>query len=133
MRRLHLVVPFAIGLLVTACGGIGGNAGGARAAAESFTTAVQQQDFATACDLLAPETKRELESSQEQSCDQALGQQELDEEGGVSKAEVYGRSGRAMVGTDTIFLSRFPNGWRVTAAGCRPREDLPYECELQGA
>jgi hypothetical protein len=31
-----------------------------------------------------------------------------------------------------VFLGAFPGGWRVMAVGCTPREELPYECTLQG-
>ena len=33
---------------------------------------------------------------------------------------------------DTVFLAVFPGGWRVTAAGCTPRGDRPYNCTVQG-
>jgi hypothetical protein len=33
---------------------------------------------------------------------------------------------------DTVFLSRFPTGWKVTAAGCVPRPGRPYQCAVKG-
>ena len=33
---------------------------------------------------------------------------------------------------DTVFLLRFPDGWRVSAAGCTPQGEAPYDCEVQG-
>ena len=33
---------------------------------------------------------------------------------------------------DTLFLARFDQGWRVTAAGCTPHGDLPYDCTVKG-
>jgi hypothetical protein len=33
-----------------------------------------------------------------------------------------------------VFLARFPDGWRVTAAGCvrdDPDPAVPYECEVE--
>jgi hypothetical protein len=34
---------------------------------------------------------------------------------------------------DTVFLAAFPGGWRVVAAGCRPRgEAEPYDCAVEG-
>jgi hypothetical protein len=34
---------------------------------------------------------------------------------------------------DTAFLTRMPGGWRVVAAGCRPRADDLYDCAVKGA
>ena len=35
-------------------------------------------------------------------------------------------------GHDTVFLAHFPTGWKITAAGCRPRPQRPYQCEIKG-
>ena len=34
--------------------------------------------------------------------------------------------------TDTLFLHDFPDGWRVTGAGCHPRNDQVYDCTVGG-
>jgi hypothetical protein len=48
--------------------------------------------------------------------------------------EVAGESAQVRLDGQVIFLAHFPDGWRVTAAGC-VREDpdpaVPYECEVQ--
>ena len=33
---------------------------------------------------------------------------------------------------DVVFLSMFGNRWLITAAGCQPRGDRPYDCTLKG-
>jgi hypothetical protein len=33
---------------------------------------------------------------------------------------------------DTIFLAKFPDGWKVRGAGSEPRTELPYDCEVEG-
>jgi hypothetical protein len=33
---------------------------------------------------------------------------------------------------DTVFLAEFPDGWKVVAAACTPRDRLPYDCQVEG-
>ena len=52
---------------------------------------------------------------------------------GEPEIDVYGRDAMVRWGGSTLFLARFDDGWRVTAAGCAPRgEDLPYDCAVEG-
>lgn len=53
-------------------------------------------------------------------------------DGRVRHVDVYGNQARAVLAADTLFLSRFPDGWKVTAAGCEERPDKPYQCEIKG-
>ncbi|MEU1117626.1 hypothetical protein [Streptomyces sp. NPDC005879] len=46
--------------------------------------------------------------------------------------DVFGRQARAVTDRDTLFLSSFPGGWKVTAAGCTPRPEKPYQCLIKG-
>jgi hypothetical protein len=43
---------------------------------------------------------------------------------------VAGRQAQVRLGGDTVFLARSGDGWVVTAAGCDPRPDRPYDCEV---
>jgi hypothetical protein len=43
---------------------------------------------------------------------------------------VWSNQARVRAGTDTVFLTRWGDGWRVTAAGCEPRDDGPYDCDI---
>lgn len=88
------------------------------------------------CAALAPATREELEQSAKSGCDRAIGQaveeEELPAAGAVREVDVYGGQARVVLDHDTVFLARFPTGWRVTAAGCRPRPQQPYQCEIKG-
>ncbi len=49
----------------------------------------------------------------------------------------YGREGSTRLQGaggegDTYFLSRFQQGWLVSAAGCEVRGELPYDCDVEG-
>lgn len=119
-------------LLLAGCAGQG-SAEDAPAAetAERFAQAVSA-DTATACALLAPQTRVELES-EHGPCGRSLSQSDVpDDAGKVREVKVYGKDAVAYLERDTVFLARFDDGWRVTAAGCTPNGDQPYECDVKG-
>ena len=53
--------------------------------------------------------------------------------GQVRRVEVYGKDAVVHLEKDTVFLARFDDGWRVTAAGCTPNGDRPYDCDVRGS
>jgi hypothetical protein len=119
-------------VLLTGCSGQGNaEVGNAQAAAVSFSHAVGDAT-AAACDLLAPETRKELEDS-EGPCASSLSEQLDPASGTATSAEVYGKDAIVHLPTDTVFLARFHDGWRVTAAGCtRSEVGRPYDCIVKG-
>jgi len=94
--------------------------------------AVAAHDGAGACAILAPATVSELEESAGKPCPEAILEEDLAPPGSVTRVDVYGQWAQVRLAGDTVFLGAFPGGWRVMAAGCSPREELPYECTLQG-
>lgn len=122
---------FAI-LALTGCTGQGSVEGDPAAdTAERFARAVTA-DSATACALLAPQTRVELEG-EDGPCAQSLpGREVPDDAGSVREVKVYGKDAVAYLERDTVFLARFDDGWRVTAAGCTPNGDRPYDCDVKG-
>jgi hypothetical protein len=122
------------GLCATALVGCAGSQDGAvRDVAEEFYAAVARGDGEGACALLAPSTRAELEQSSGRECAAAV-QEEVPAAGGDSGVvEVYGTMAEVRFDGDTAFFAQMPGGWRVVAAGCRPREDGPYDCAVKGA
>lgn len=120
-------------LLVGGCSGQGNaELGNAEAAASSFTTSVATAPD-RACDLLAPQTLADLEDS-EGPCATSLPEQVDGPAGPVESAQVYGKDAIVHFGSGTVFLARFADGWRVTAAGCTPSEaGRPYDCTVKGS
>ena len=53
------------------------------------------------------------------------------EVGGVIE-HPHGDAAQVRFTGDTVFLLRFPDGWRIGAAGCTSRGDAPYDCEVRG-
>jgi hypothetical protein len=133
MKPVGLIaVAVAATLAATGCGGPGGREDAASAVAVRLLDAVDRGDGAAACATLAPETLADLEKSADQPCDQAVLDEDLPAPGTVTNTNVYGQWAQVRLDDDTVFLAVFPGGWRVVAAGCQPRGDRPYDCELQG-
>ncbi len=83
------------------------------------------------CALLAPVTLQTLESDESAPCVDVIGQVPLPG-GPVEAVEVWGGQAQARLGGDTVFLTETPSGWRVTAAACEPRGEMPYDCQVEG-
>ncbi|MGI5399221.1 hypothetical protein ACQEVG_07150 [Streptomyces sp. CA-135486] len=98
-----------------------------------FERAVHAGDNTAACELLAPGTRSEGEESGQKPCAVALGEEQLPSGGAVRAVEVYGQQAMVTLERDTLFLSQFPGGWRVVAAGCRPEAGKPYQCQVKGS
>ena len=138
--RLHRggrrsVVFFALlaAALVGVSGCTGPGADEAARVAESFDQ-LASSDAAQACALLAPGTRAEVEKAAKKSCAEALGDEGLPDPSAVSGVDVFGHDAIVRFSGDTVFLARFPEGWRVTAAGCQPgpSDQKPYDCNVSG-
>ena len=93
------------------------------------------EDSATApadrCALLAPMTLETLGSDESAPCADSTSQIPL-RGGAVEAVEVWGGDAQVRLSGDTVFLTETPSGWRVTAAACEPRGELPYDCQVEG-
>lgn len=99
--------------------------------AARFLDAAAGGDTRTACSLLTPTTRDDLVVSEGAPCEQALPAERLG--GSVSHVDVW--SDQSRVDTDgggTLFLTEFDSGWLVSAAGCEPDGDAPYQCVVSG-
>jgi hypothetical protein len=127
----QVLLSLAVVVLVAAgCAPMGSaeNANASRAALEfdrSLTRPVQ------ACALLAPGTLAQLQQSFG-SCDHSLPDQHLPTATEVLGVDVYGKDAIVRLDKDVVFLARFDEGWRVTAAGCTPRQGRPFNCTIKG-
>ena len=100
--------------------------------ARSFYAAVAERDGPGACGLLAPETRSELEQSEGKACSAAVLDQHVPEAGEIRATSVYGTMAQVRYDQDTVFLARFPSGWKVMAAACSKTSSARYECEVKG-
>jgi hypothetical protein len=124
----------AVALLVSALVGCGGDVRSAavgRVAAD-FGSAVAADDGAAACALLSPATAEKLAEDAATECADAVLEADLPDAGEVRSVDVYGGQARVVLDGDTMFVAELSDGWAVVAAGCRPRGERPYDCELEG-
>jgi hypothetical protein len=101
-------------------------------AATAFAQAVSASDGALGCSLLSPEVQSQLAESAGTPCPAALLQEDLPAPSPVRQVERYGRQAFVVTATDTVFLSEFPDGWKIIGAGCQERGDKPYNCAVSG-
>ncbi|MFI9586100.1 hypothetical protein ACIHCQ_30650 [Streptomyces sp. NPDC052236] len=132
-----MLLPVALlssAALAVGCGGADDDRDtAARAAAAAFERALAAEDTTALCAALAPGTRDELEASAKAPCTRSITAEELPAGGAPRTVDVYGRQARVVLDADTLFLSRFPGGWKVVAAGCRPDgADRPYKCAVKG-
>ncbi|MEV8100298.1 hypothetical protein [Kitasatospora sp. NPDC085879] len=120
-------------VVLTGCGQVSRREDAAAAVAAGFEDAAGRSDAAAVCGTLAPGTREELEDQEKADCEQALAQVDLPAGGPVRRVDVFGQQARVVLEGDTLLLSVFPDGWKVTAAGCEPRDQRPYQCEIKGA
>lgn len=120
-------------LAATGCGAPAARQDAAAEAGAAFEAAVAGRDHVRACELLAPQTRRQLEQDEKKACPTAFASQELPQTRGLQGVQAYGRQAMARMAGDTLFLSLFSDGWKVVAAGCTPQPDRPYNCLIKGA
>lgn len=118
-------------LVTSACSGMGtAQEQRARDAAAEFYRLLGQ-DPESACAVLAPGTRQELEATFG-PCEESLAAQDLPEASAAQAVEVYGKQAMVTLDADVAFLAHFGDGWRVTAAGCVQVPERPYECSVKG-
>jgi hypothetical protein len=132
LRRALMVTVLTV-LAAAGCGSVDQRADAAASVAMRMLNAVEDEDGAGACAVLAPDTASELEESGGKPCGEAILDEELPAPGTVIGSDVYGQWAQVRLTGDIVFLGAFPGGWRVVAAGCRPHENRPYDCTLQGS
>jgi hypothetical protein len=100
--------------------------------ANRFYTAVASGNGAAACALLAPPTRDEVERSGEAPCSSAILDEDIPDAGQIVEQKRFGDQAQVRLRGDTAFLAQFTDGWKVFAAACTSRGELPYDCKVKG-
>jgi hypothetical protein len=121
---------------LTGCGGGRAENDDVQRVVERFYGALRQQDAKTACDQLSDSAVQMLEGPTGKHCEEVLPGLQFDG-GAVTGVEVYITSAQATLrGGERAFLSQETDGWKVTAAGCKPAPGAaatrPADCEVEG-
>ena len=132
MTPTRQALPLAVAVVALAGCGRSGDRADARSVAESFYAAAAGHDGARACTWLSTGARQALEQDESEPCARAVGQLKLT---GRRARRVEVNSTNAAValrGCDVVYLEETPEGWRISAAGCRaPAYDKPADCEVQ--
>jgi ketosteroid isomerase-like protein len=130
LSRIRLLPLGLLVLTASACGSTQDQP--ARDVAVQFYSAVADHDGRVACDLLAPDTVHELEQASQKPCVEGLFDENLPAVREPEEVRAYGTMAQVRYGGETVFLARFPDGWRVMAAGCTPAAAERYDCQVKG-
>jgi hypothetical protein len=127
-RWRRLGAAGAAALLLPGCGGAQDEP--ATSAARGLLEAAHSGDGATACELLAPAARSELEQQAGAPCEEAVLDEDLGDGSGEVTADVFDTMAQVRVGEETVFLSRYDGRWLVVAAACTPVPDRPFDCGI---
>lgn len=130
MRSLTAAAASLV-ILISLSGCSSGNDADATRAAERLHAGLRAGNGAAACDALSDEVQQELTESHG-SCETAVIESGIPDTGQVVDVDVYGTAAQVRYDADVVFLGEFPDGWKVTAAGCAPQADAPYDCKVKG-
>ena len=128
MRRA-LPAVVAVAALATGCGS--GHEDAVLDVGDTYGQAVSSGRWASACALLAPTTRSELQQSAGKPCDQALREEEPPAVSGDPAVHVYGSQAQLKYDGETLFLSQYDGRWRIVAAACEPRSRRPHDCSVK--
>jgi len=123
----------AIGMALALSGCSSGHEDAVATVARDYFGALRSGDGQTACDLLAPETRSELEQSAKAPCPEALLGEAVAQPGARGPVSVFGTMAEVRYDDDTVFLAEFDDGWRVMASACTERPGRPYDCLVKGS
>lgn len=132
MTATRQVVLLALAALLVAGCGRAGDRASVRSVTERFYAAVEAHEGAQACGWLSAGARQALEQDESAPCPRAV--EELKLSGRRAwRVEVYSTEAAvALRGGDVVYLETTPEGWRISAAGCRaPAYAKPATCELQ--
>jgi hypothetical protein len=125
-RRAVLATAAGALLLLSGCSGL------QKPEVERVATSFEDQngDPEARCDLLISTARAAVEKQAQAPCSEAIGDLPL-QGGGVRDVQVWGDQAQVRLDGDTLFLAETTGGWRVAAAGCSPRPNQPYDCEVE--
>jgi hypothetical protein len=127
--RLFLVAAStAVALAATGCASSSGRTQ-VSAAATSFVRAIEAADGPVACRMLTSDARRSASGATDTQCSDAI--LSITEQGeAVHGVQVWGDAAQVRIAQDVIFLRHISGSWQVSAAGCKPQRQGPYQCTV---
>jgi hypothetical protein len=124
------MVAATVALLGSGCASNADTAAGE--AAGRFHEALRAHDGPAVCALLAPRTRSEVSQAAGKPCAQAVLEEKIPSEGVPERISVVGPDAQVRYAEEAVFLSRYRGTWLVVAAGCTPKANDQYDCEISG-
>lgn len=128
----------AVVLVAAAAGCAGPGDADAQDVVDRFYAAVAAGDGDAACALLLVASAEELAEEEQEPCPEALLDPAgpgavLGERAAAASVETVraGSQAQVLTASDTVFLARSGDTWVVSAVGCDPRGERPYDCEVE--
>ena len=133
MTATRQALPLAVAVLALAGCGRSGDRANVRSVAEGFYAAAGAHDGARACTWLSADARQALEQDAVRAVRAGGRAAEALRAASAQRVEVYSTNAAvALRGGDVVYLETTPQGWRISAAGCRdPAYAKPATCELQ--
>lgn len=128
MRR---ALPAVVTVAALATGRGSGHEDAVLDVGDTHGQAVSSGEWASACALLAPTTRSELQQSAGKPCDQALREEEPPAVSGEPAGHVYGTQAQLRYDGETLLLSQYDGRWRSVATACQPRPRRPHDCPVK--
>ena len=98
---------------------------------ERFAGAIEAKDGQAACAELTEDARTALESQEKKPCDEAILGLGLSG-GDVVRSDVVDTSAAVSLDQgERAYLDKTSQGWKISAAGCKPQPGQPDECELE--
>jgi hypothetical protein len=127
-------VLLVAGTLVLLGCGQGGEKQSVRRVTEEFYAAVAAGEGSKACAELSADTITELEKQEQKRCPDAVLGLRLSGSKAAAAAVYLDSAEVELLTGDTVFLDEESDGWKVSAAGCKPAgkpSEEPYDCEVE--
>ena len=128
--KLPKFIKAGLLLVVVSVSGCAPDSAGAAATAQEFRQAAAAGDTSATCSMLGPKAREKAAAGS--TCEDQLASLQLPTSGAALKTQRYGRNAMVEFEDDSVFLTMTGAGWQVTGAGCMPRGELPYDCEVGG-
>lgn len=133
-RRTTVVTMTAVLAMLCVSGCRSPSADSVSSRVSHFYQALARQDAASACADLAPSARTSLEEQEGMPCHDAILEQPLVQVRGAGEVHVYGSMAQVTHRGQAVYLSRFAEGWLLTAVGCGSTTgDQPRTCTIEAS
>jgi hypothetical protein len=101
----------------------------AASAATAFVSALHAHSGVEACGMLTSEAYSSASGATDTPCPEAITSIQV-KGTKVTAVQVWGDAAQVRLGSDVLFLRHISGRWLISAAGCEPKPEGPYDCSV---